>query len=73
MSEEVRARAYAVKHEGLGEVIYVDVYVGDDAFRAYVWRCPLCAQSFKSMSLQQLRINIENHKRKHVDWGGGGG
>jgi len=67
----VRARAYAVKHEGFGEVVYVDVFLDANGFRVYVWKCPACGQLFKSLSLRQLAANVENHKRKHVDvdWG----
>jgi len=67
------ARARKVAHEHLGEIVYIDVSVGDDAdgFRVYAWKCPACGAAFKALSLRQLAANVENHKRKHVDidWG----
>ena len=64
-------RAYKVRHERLGEIIYVDVFLDANGFRVYAWKCPACGQLFKSLSLRQLAANVENHKRKHVDvdWG----
>jgi len=65
-------RAYRVKHEHFGEVVYVDVRVEAEGFRVFLWKCPHCGAAFKSLSLRQLASNIENHRRKHVDvdWGG---
>ena len=69
----VAARAYKVKHEYFGEVIYIDVILDSDGVRIYMWKCPECGASFKSLSLRQLAANVENHRRKHIDieWGEG--
>jgi len=67
-------KAYKVRIEGIGEVVYVDTYIGGDVIRAYLWKCPYCAATFKSLSLRQLAVNVDAHKKKHVDveWGEGG-
>jgi len=66
---EVKAavRAYAVKHEEYGEITYIDVFIDDEGVRVFLWKCPACGATFKSLSLRQLASNIENHRRKHVD------